>query len=422
MGAMVQQHLSAWGPAGRPEEEICLQRCHDEMLAKVKQVNVSFFSKVGNGKSSSANTLLQAWGYTGEGFEARRQRQMVTTEVQTIEQEFKDLIELQAAEDDGEQRGEVQTIELELQSMRKKEAIPTTEIQTIEQEVQDPIEQTLKSDTEDAEGESDGEQREEIPSEEGAKDAEGDDDQTSATPSECDKGEIANTTESEGDGDGGCELAAPAVEEPTNVVLRVTDQPGLMDKSGNFIDLAGGIDAESARALAGEHANGYHVLFLVQKITDRLDAGEQAILRIVRRFYGEPVLRRIVLLLTYSDVADTDEEISNMVKEAKADVEAAVGGDIACAIPINNHTSRVAVNGKDRLNSGREMMAVIHDIVCSEDLEPEPFQPAEVDYITVVKYVEEEIEKHPHLKKDALLATVLRFVPVRGKKNLCSIL
>jgi len=156
-----------------------------------------------------------------------------------------------------------------------------------------------------------------------------------------------------------CEPAAAAVEEPANVVLRVTDQPGLMDKSGNFVDLADGIDAESARALAGEHQNGYHVLFLVQKITDRLDAGEQAILRIVQRFYGEPVLRRIVLLLTYSDVADTDEEISNMIKEAKADVEAAIGGEIACAIPINNHVSRVDLYGKDRLMSGREMACVI---------------------------------------------------------------
>merc|ERR1712232_1510009 len=92
-------------------------------------------------------------------------------------------------------------------------------------------------------------------------------------------------------------------------------------------------------------------------------------------------------------------EISNMVKEAKADVEAAVGGDIACAIPINNHVSRVDVYGKDRLMSGREMVSVMHDIVCAEDLGPEPFQPAEVDYVTVVKYVEEELEKHPHLKK-----------------------
>merc|ERR1712232_442061 len=158
---------------------------------------------------------------------------------------------------------------------------------------------------------------------------------------------------------GGCEPAAAAVEDPANVVLRVTDQPGLMDKSGNFMDLADGVDAESARALAGEHQNGYHVLFLVQKITDRLDAGEQAILRIVRRFYGESVLRRIVLLLTYSDVADTDEEISNMIMEAKADVETAVGGDIACAIPINNRVSRVDLYGKDRLMSGREMACVI---------------------------------------------------------------
>jgi len=60
--------------------------------------------------------------------------------------------------------------------------------------------------------------------------------------------------------------------------------------------------------------------------------------------------------------------------------------------------------------------------VCSDDLGPEPFQPAEVDYSTVVKYVEEELEKHPHLKKEALLATVLRFVPVRGRKQLCTIL
>merc|ERR1719487_2036198 len=58
------------------------------MLAKVKQVNVSFFSKVGNGKSSSANTLLQAWGYEGPSFEAKRQRGSVTSEIQTIEKQF----------------------------------------------------------------------------------------------------------------------------------------------------------------------------------------------------------------------------------------------------------------------------------------------------------------------------------------------
>merc|ERR1711879_946929 len=48
---------------------------------------------MGNGKSSSANTLLQAWGYDGPGFESRRQREMVTTEIQTLQQEFKDPVE-----------------------------------------------------------------------------------------------------------------------------------------------------------------------------------------------------------------------------------------------------------------------------------------------------------------------------------------
>merc|ERR1712228_685205 len=158
---------------------------------------------------------------------------------------------------------------------------------------------------------------------------------------------------------------------PTNVVLRVTDQPGLMDSIGNFRS------EESARAFAKEHQDGYHVLFLVQKITDRLDAGEQAILRIVRRFYGEQVLRRIVLLLTYSDVADK-EDIKRMTQEAKEDVVAAVGGEIAYAVPINNHVSRVDAFGKDRLKSGREMFAVIHDIVCSPEFAPEPFQPEQI--------------------------------------------
>merc|ERR1712232_443047 len=205
-------------------------------------------------------------------------------------------------------------------------------------------------------------------------------------------------------------------------VLRVTDQPGLMDKSGNFVDLADGVDAESARALAGEHQNGYHVLFLVQKLEDRLDAGEQAILRVVRRFYGESVLRRIVLLLTYSDTIDTEEEITSIALEAKVDVSSAVGGDIGFCVPINNHKDRVDIMGKDRLKSGREMISVIHDIICSEELGPEPFIPEEVEFAAVVKYVEEEVQKHPNLKKDALLGAVLRFVPVKGKKKLCAIL
>merc|ERR1712232_1317965 len=58
------------------------------MARRVGQVNVSFFAKVGNGKSSSANTLLQAWGYEGPPFEAKRQRGSVTSEIQTIEQKF----------------------------------------------------------------------------------------------------------------------------------------------------------------------------------------------------------------------------------------------------------------------------------------------------------------------------------------------
>merc|ERR1712232_262854 len=52
---------------------------HDSMAQRVRQINVSFFAKVGNGKSSSANTLLNAWGYDGPAFEAKRQRGAVTT-------------------------------------------------------------------------------------------------------------------------------------------------------------------------------------------------------------------------------------------------------------------------------------------------------------------------------------------------------
>merc|ERR1712232_135310 len=274
-------------------------------------------------------------------------------------------------------------------------------------EFKDPVEQMFAS-----VGGGDGEERGENPFEEPKDAAGGDADQTGANPFEGDAAEPAEGAEGE----------AAAEVEHKNVVLRVTDQPGLMDSSGNFIDVTAGIDQDQARALAGEHQNGYHVLFLVQKFNDRLDAGEQAILRIVKKFYGEPVLRRIVLLLTYSDVADADEELSSMALEAKHDVSEAVGGDIGYCVPINNHKDRVDVNGRDRVKSGREMISVIHDIVCSEDIGSEPFVPAEVEFETVVKYVEEEVAAHPNLKKDALLAAVLRFVPVRGKKKLCAIL
>merc|ERR1712050_349957 len=86
--------------------ELSVRQCHDIMATKVKQINVSVFAKVGNGKSSSANTLLLAWGYDGPGFDARRQREMVTSELQTIAHKFKDpdapSIESSEPADEGE--------------------------------------------------------------------------------------------------------------------------------------------------------------------------------------------------------------------------------------------------------------------------------------------------------------------------------
>merc|ERR1712110_349006 len=130
---------------------------HHNLQARLKQVNVSFFAKVGNGKSSSANTLLQAWGYDGPPFEARRSRESVTAKLESIEQMFKE------PNSDG----------------------------------QPPKDTRL----------------------------------------------------------------ADEAEERTRVVLRVTDQPGLMDSAGKDADTK----HLRGTALPEEHRDGYHVLFVVEK-------------------------------------------------------------------------------------------------------------------------------------------------------------
>jgi predicted GTPase len=316
--------------------ELGMKEWHDEMAERVKQVNVSFFSKVGNGKSSSANTLLQAWGYEGPPFEARRQRGSVTFEIQTIEQEFKYASQ------------------------------PQKDVSANENaEVEPPKDGELPQDA-----------------------APCDDDVSTDNPSE---------------------------EEKQLVTLRVTDQPGLMDASGRVAD------AEHLRgtALSGEHQDGYHVIFVVQKITDRLDATEQIILRALKKFYGDAVVPHIVLLLTHSDVLDDAEEIDRMVVEAQADVEKELDAKFSATVAINNHVSKADAAGRDRARAGKDMVQAIHSVVCKMN---EPFKPPEVELDAIIGYVDEEIERNPNLKKESIMSAVLRFIPVIGKKDLCNIL
>jgi hypothetical protein len=317
-----------------------VKELHDSMAEKVNQVNVSFFAKVGNGKSSSANTLLRVWGYDGPPFEARRQRGAVTSEIQTIELEFK-----VPQKDDGLQTDHAET-------------------QDAEPQKGDADAQAQKAETQMAE-----------------------DGNNSLNP----------------------------FEERNAVVLRVTDQPGLMDANGHVVD------SEHLRgtALSGEHQDGYNCIFIVEKITDRLDATEQIILRALKKFYGDAVCPHIVLLLTHSDVMDSSEEITRMVAEAQEDVERELGAKIFRALAINNHQSNVDAAGMDRARAGQEMIAAIHDLVSAI---PEPFKPPEVDLDAVVWYVDQEVELNPSVAKESVLAAVLRFIPVIGKKQLCSIL
>jgi len=277
-------------------KDLSVKEMHDNMVGRLKQVNVSFFAKVGNGKSSSANTLLQAWGYDGPPFEARRARESVTAKLESIEQVYNEP---------------------------ESEDQPSNDARSAEE-----------------------------------------------------------------------------AEERSRVVLRVTDQPGLMDSAGKDADTK----HLRGTALSEEHKDGYHVLFVVEKITDRLDASEQIILRTVKKFYGEAVCRHIVLLLTHADGLDDKEEIDRMIAEARADVEKELGSSISTAIAINNHKNKSDATGRDRITSGRDMIRAIHDIVCEFH---EPFKPPEVEYEALLWFVNEEIQRNPAVKRDAVLVRLV---------------
>jgi hypothetical protein len=226
----------------------------------VTQTNTTLFAKVGNGKSSSGNTLLRAWGYNEDGFVSRRDINAVTQDSQTIEHELH------------------------------------------------------------------------------------------------------------------------------GVRLRVTDQVGLLDSRGVAFD------AEKLRdtALSKEHKDGYHVIFVLLKITDRMDAAEQIILGVIRRFYGEGVGQHVVLLLTHIDNLDTSDEIERLVAGAKSSVEEELGQSIACAIPVNNHLKKIAPNGQDIAKTGTMMLEAIRDIVAANST---PFTPLDVEVQEIKNYIAEECAK-----------------------------
>merc|ERR1712232_842166 len=206
-----------------------------------------------------------------------------------------------------------------------------------------------------------------------------------------------------------------ATEERKAVILRVTDQPGLMDASGHVAD------AEHLRgtALSGEHQDGYHCLFVVEKITDRLDATEQIILRALMKFYGDKVCPHIVLLLTHSDVLDDEEEIDRMVEESRTDVEKELGAPICSAIAINNHASKADAAGRDRARAGRDMIASIYDVILKTE---DPFKPPDVNIDDIVWYVDQEIERHPkNPDRSSVMNAVLGFFGA-SKNGGCAIL
>jgi hypothetical protein len=432
---------------------------HNAMARKTEQISVTFFAKVGNGKSSSANTLLRAWGYEGPPFESKRQRGAVTSELQTIEHTFHipgaaepkanqaaSLVEgelgdrLQALpgqdfQEDGVdfyKEGDCGTITKVYRDDKFNRRIKVVWERTgessgcFESEWRERYKFISKSDvtlcvrrlplkgdpvrrlgnTLAQERNSDGVidawflQPDEVAI---VVDIDQDNDFKLQNPS----GEVSGWLFRSG--------FVYGQEDLKPAVLRVTDQPGLMDAQGHAADAA----HLKGTALSGVHQEGYHVLFVVEKITDRLDATEQVILRTLKKFYGEAVCHHVVLLLTHSDVLDDEEEIQRMVAESKADVENELGHSIAAAIPINNHPSKADSSGRDSAQGGHEMLGAISDIVAKF---PEPFKPPEVDYDAVAWYVDEEVERTPGVDRNMVLRAVLRFIPVANMDKLCLIL
>merc|ERR1712232_621722 len=98
-------------------------------------------------------------------------------------------------------------------------------------------------------------------------------------------------------------------------------------------------------------------------------------------------------------------------------------GEVAGAVAINNHASKFDQKGKNRIKSGRDMIAEMYGVLCSL-AGPEPFKPSDVDYGTALRYVDEEVARNPQINKTTLLMAIERLIPVTGRKrrSFCNIL
>ena len=165
----------------------------------------------------------------------------------------------------------------------------------------------------------------------------------------------------------------PAAESKTleHAGLRVTctDQAGLLNARPGA-DLA----ALRAQVIGDQHGRGYHVVFLVQSITDRNSAATTAALTMARNVYGDQCSAHLVVILTKADLLTTQAEQDTMVAEYCADM-AGLFGQVLPVLAVTLEDGSQMRNGQTVADGMKQVWTAALNLVLAQPVALQPPTP-----------------------------------------------